>query len=146
MLTLLTALIGAVPLVADSPHVASPPAIQITLNGGGNYYPGGLVNVRVTTNDDGYLIVFRVDGDGRIRVLFPLDPERRCLSCAAARIMSCADAAIAPRSWPTIKAAAEWCTPPLRISHITSVTSPRTATGITTLSGSATAASTQKLT
>jgi hypothetical protein len=34
-----------------------------------------MVNVRVQTADDGYLIVFRVDGDGRIRVVFPLDPD-----------------------------------------------------------------------
>jgi len=54
---------------------APTPPIQITVNDGGNYQPGGLVNVRIETADDGYLLVFRVDADGRIRVLFPLDPD-----------------------------------------------------------------------
>src|SRR5262249_55192322 len=52
------------------------PPIQISLNNDGNYAPGGLVNVRVQTSDDGYLLVLRVDGDGRIRVLFPIDPDQ----------------------------------------------------------------------
>ena len=75
MLTLLAALFGG-PVVADTASlVAGAPPIQVTLNNSGSYAPGGLVNVRVETRDDGYLIVFRVDGDGRIRVLFPLDPD-----------------------------------------------------------------------
>jgi YD repeat-containing protein len=78
MLTLLATLLAA-PLVADTAAMnhaplANPP-IQLSLNSGGNYAPGGLVSVRVRTNDDGYLVVFRVDGDGQIRVLFPLDPQ-----------------------------------------------------------------------
>src|ERR1019366_2811174 len=78
MLTLLATLLVATP-VADTGSALGAatrtPAIQITLNNSGNFAPGGLVNVRVQTADDGYLIVFRVDGDGRIRVLFPLDPD-----------------------------------------------------------------------
>jgi hypothetical protein len=76
MLTLLSALLVAAPSVDTVPasHAATA-AIQITLNNGGNFAPGGMVNVRVQTADDGYLIVFRVDGDGRIRVVFPLDPD-----------------------------------------------------------------------
>ncbi|MGH7523812.1 MAG: DUF4384 domain-containing protein [Gemmatimonadales bacterium] len=54
---------------------AAAPAIQITLNDGGDFAPGGRVKVQVQTNDDGYLVVFRVDGDGQIRVIFPLDPD-----------------------------------------------------------------------
>jgi hypothetical protein len=74
MLTLLAALIAGPAGGATTRNVPPIPPIQVTLNNGGNYAPGGLVNVRVETADDGYLIVFRVDGDGRIRVLFPLDP------------------------------------------------------------------------
>jgi len=75
MLTLLAALVLG-PSGGDTARVATAvPPIQLTLNNGGNYAPGGLVNVRIETADDGYLIVFRVDGDGRIRVLFPLDPD-----------------------------------------------------------------------
>lgn len=75
MLTLLAALVGTPGLADTARLTAAAPVIQVTLNNGGSFAPGGLVNVRVETNDDGYLIVFRVDGDGRIRVLFPLDPD-----------------------------------------------------------------------
>ncbi|MES1259723.1 MAG: DUF4384 domain-containing protein [Gemmatimonadota bacterium] len=78
MFTLLATLLIAQPAADTSrsgPAAAPSPPIQITLNSGGNYQPGGLVNVRIETNDDGYLLVFRVDADGRIRVLFPLDPD-----------------------------------------------------------------------
>ena len=75
MLTLLATLVLG-PTSADTVRVVTAvPPIQLTLNSGGNYAPGALVNVRVETADDGYLIVFRVDGDGRVRVLFPLDPD-----------------------------------------------------------------------
>ena len=79
MLTLLATLLVATP-PTDSARLqataaARATAIQISLNNDGNFAPGSRVNVRVETNDDGYLIVFRVDGDGRIRVLFPLDPD-----------------------------------------------------------------------
>ncbi|HEY8062942.1 MAG TPA: DUF4384 domain-containing protein [Gemmatimonadales bacterium] len=79
MLTLLATLLVAAP-PTDSVNiratsVARAPAIQISLNNDGSFAPGGRVSVQVQTNDDGYLLVFRVDGDGRIRVLFPLDPD-----------------------------------------------------------------------
>ena len=79
MLTLLATLLVTAP-PADSAIVragatARAPAIQISLNNDGDFAPGGRVSVRVETNDDGYMVVFRVDGDGRIRVLFPLDPD-----------------------------------------------------------------------
>lgn len=51
------------------------PPIRITLNSS-EYSPGDRVTVRVQTRDDGYLIVFRVDGGGHVRVLFPLDPQQ----------------------------------------------------------------------
>ena len=79
MLTLLATLLVAAPPTDTVPLRAASatpaPAIQITLNNDGSFAPGGRVNVQVQTNDDGYLLVFRVDGDGRIRVLFPLDPD-----------------------------------------------------------------------
>lgn len=63
------------------PPVAGPTAVvpksavvRLSLNDGGDYRPGDRVDVKVTTASDGYLLVFRVDGDGYIRVLFPLDP------------------------------------------------------------------------
>jgi hypothetical protein len=79
MLTLLATLLVAAPPTDTVPlraaSAAPAPAIQITLNNDGAFAPGGRVSVQVQTNDDGYLLVFRVDGDGRVRVLFPLDPD-----------------------------------------------------------------------
>ena len=77
MIALLAALM-AVPAADSNPAgrvLDAPPAIQVSLNNDGSYTPSGLVQVRVQTTDDGYLTVFRVDGDGRIRVIFPLDPD-----------------------------------------------------------------------
>ncbi len=58
-----------------APARASGDPIRINLNGGGDYQPGDAVKAQVQVAEDGYLIVFRVDGDGFIRVLFPLDPD-----------------------------------------------------------------------
>jgi hypothetical protein len=77
MLILLATLLAAAPTrdtATTGPALRSPP-IQVSLNSGGNFAPGGRVSVRVETNDDGYLVVFRIDGDGHVRVLFPLDPD-----------------------------------------------------------------------
>jgi len=76
MFLLATILAAASPRdsVVLHPVLGAPP-IQVSLNNGGNFAPGGRVSVRVETSDDGYLIVLRVDGDGHIRVLFPLDPD-----------------------------------------------------------------------
>lgn len=59
------------PVVAE---VQANRSIRINLNGG-DYSPGDEVRVQVEPGDDGYLVVFRVDGDGRVRVLFPIDPD-----------------------------------------------------------------------
>jgi hypothetical protein len=50
------------------------PTIRITLNSEGQYLPGDRAKVQVITRDDGYLVVFRVSPEGKLRVLFPLDP------------------------------------------------------------------------
>lgn len=82
MFSLLAALLVA---PAGAPHPETEPApsmrplaaeatIRITLNGG-DFAPGGRVRVQVEPSQDGYMVVFRVDGDGRIRVLFPIDPD-----------------------------------------------------------------------
>ena len=69
---------GSLPVVA-APTVSVAPSLQaplrITLNNGGDFTPGDRVRVQVESAEDGYLIVFRVDGDGRVRVLFPIDPD-----------------------------------------------------------------------
>ena len=75
---------GAVP--ADSAILAfepaAPPAaaavfgdppVRIDLNER-VYRPGDRARVRIRTEEDGHLLVFQVDTDGNLRVLFPLDP------------------------------------------------------------------------
>jgi len=77
MFTVLATLLLAAPPVdpVRPAATATPaPAIEITLNNNGSYTTGSPVRVQIQTRDDGYLIVFRVDGDGQVRVLFPLDP------------------------------------------------------------------------
>lgn len=66
-----------VPFAAASSNgpVAESPQLRITINGDGDYRPGERVRVQVESAEDGYLVVFRVDGDGRVRVVFPLDPD-----------------------------------------------------------------------
>lgn len=70
MLTLLAALAVAAPPMPD-PGLYG---VRVSLNGG-DYNPGDPVKVEVEPGEDGYLLVLRVDGDGYLRVLFPLDPD-----------------------------------------------------------------------
>ena len=56
------------------PVQAPDPTIRITLNNEGQYLPGDRAKVQVITRDDGYLVVFRVSPEGKLRVIFPLDP------------------------------------------------------------------------
>jgi len=51
------------------------PAVRIWLNDDGRYQRGDRVKVQVKAREDGYLLVLNVDPDGRLRVLFPLDPS-----------------------------------------------------------------------
>jgi hypothetical protein len=53
--------------------VAGPP-ITLRLSNDGRYQPGEAVQVSVRPEADGYLLVLHADPDGRVRVLFPLDP------------------------------------------------------------------------
>jgi hypothetical protein len=62
------------PAVAPRTVEADDPPVRISLNSGGYYYQGDRAKVRVQVAEDGYLLVLRADADGRVRVLFPLDP------------------------------------------------------------------------
>lgn len=53
---------------------ADDPPVRISLSSNGYYYQGDRAKVRVRVAEDGYLLVLRADADGRVRVLFPLDP------------------------------------------------------------------------
>jgi hypothetical protein len=55
-------------------HPQGDPAIRIKLSED-VLMPGDRAKVRIKTTTDGYLLVLRIDGEGRVRVLYPLDPE-----------------------------------------------------------------------
>ena len=62
-------------LLAASLVATDPPApVSVTLSQNGRYLPGSGVQVTVQPGADGYLLVLNADPDGRVRVLFPLDP------------------------------------------------------------------------
>jgi hypothetical protein len=63
-------------LLAPSPSSAvQDPAVRITLNEAGRYERGDYAKVKVRVEDDGYLVVLHADPDGRVRVLYPIDPD-----------------------------------------------------------------------
>lgn len=61
-------------LPAATPH--DDPPIQLWISSDRRFFPGERAKVQVRTKDDGYLIVFHVDPEGYLRVLFPLDPDK----------------------------------------------------------------------
>lgn len=67
-LTLLTA------TAAPSLPQRDDPAIRLKLSEE-NYVRGDRAKVKVRAADDGYLLVLRADGEGRVRVLFPIQPD-----------------------------------------------------------------------
>ena len=74
---MLAALTLALLLPATRPaNVGDDPPIKVRLDEEA-YSRGDRARVRVKAAKDGYLVVFRADGDGRIRILYPLNPEDR---------------------------------------------------------------------
>ena len=67
-----------VPVSQAATTVAEPgaaPPVKLWINSGRQFREGDQAQVQVETRDDGYLIVFNYDTDGRLRVLFPIDPR-----------------------------------------------------------------------
>src|SRR5919107_3630111 len=64
--------VGPAPVTA---HQDDPP-VRLWINNDRRFLPGDRAKVEVRARDDGYLLVFHVDPDGHLRVLFPLDPDR----------------------------------------------------------------------
>jgi hypothetical protein len=63
--------------VSPQPYVeASPgdPRVQVWLSSDAEYRLGDYARVYVRAADDGYLVVLHADPQGRVRVLFPMDP------------------------------------------------------------------------
>jgi hypothetical protein len=52
------------------------PPIQLWISNDRRFLPGDRAKVQVRTDYDGYLIVLHVDPEGRLRVLFPVDPDK----------------------------------------------------------------------
>lgn len=61
--------VGAATLTRDEPPV------RLWLNGDRRFEPGDRARVQVESADDGFLLVLNYDTDGRVRVLYPLDPR-----------------------------------------------------------------------
>src|SRR2546425_12765663 len=51
------------------------PPIKVSLNQDNYFQRGDKARVKVRTAEDGYVVVLRSDAQGRVRVLFPLDPS-----------------------------------------------------------------------
>jgi uncharacterized protein DUF4384 len=75
MLALMVSLLGAAPVTPAVPAVTSDdPPIKVWLNQDSYFQRGDKAKVHVKLAEDGYLVVLRADAQGRVRVLFPLDP------------------------------------------------------------------------
>jgi hypothetical protein len=71
---LLPLLMDAATVPQAAPH--DDPPIRLWINNDRRFLPGDRAKVEVRTRDDGYLLVFHVDPEGHLRVLFPLDPDQ----------------------------------------------------------------------
>lgn len=60
--------------VAAQPAAPADPPIRVWFNSGGDYDFGDRAKVYAKAANDGYLVVLRADVDGRVKVLFPIDP------------------------------------------------------------------------
>jgi hypothetical protein len=75
MSLLLLAGYGLTAAPAASAPAAQDPPIRVWFSSDGNYAVGDRAKVYAKARKDGYLVVLRADPDGRVRVLFPLDPR-----------------------------------------------------------------------
>ncbi len=74
MILPLTLLLLATPPQSAPAPARSDPAVKVWLNSD-RIEPGDWARARVRVADDGYLLVLAADPEGRVRVLFPLDPS-----------------------------------------------------------------------
>lgn len=72
---LLPLLFSGVPAKAAAVTQDDPP-IRLWISDDRRFLPGDRAKVQVRTEYDGYLLVLHVDPEGRLRVLFPLDPDK----------------------------------------------------------------------
>src|SRR5213593_4020478 len=75
MLTLMVSLLASAPPERAAEAIRSDdPPIKISLDQDNYFQRGDRARVKVRTAEDGYVVVLRTDAEGRVRVLFPLDP------------------------------------------------------------------------
>jgi Domain of unknown function (DUF4384) len=76
LLPLLTAAAVVAPQseAAVAPAAPAAPQVQVWLNGGDEFLRGDKVRVYIKADADGYMLVLHAEPDGRIHVLFPVDP------------------------------------------------------------------------
>src|SRR2546422_2527811 len=76
VLALMVSLVTAAPTGAAATGLRSDdPPVKVWLNQDNYFVQGDRARVNVKVAEHGYLVVLRADADGRIRVLFPLDPS-----------------------------------------------------------------------
>ena len=77
MLTALVVLVSAAGVVTPpTAHSrAGDPPVHLWLNSHGDFEYGARAKVHARATQDGYLVVVHADADGRVHVLFPLDPR-----------------------------------------------------------------------
>ena len=72
---MIAALIAALAVGSGSPAaVTQDPPIRLWINEDRHFERGDRAKVQVETDQDGYVVVLHADPDGRVRVLFPVDP------------------------------------------------------------------------
>ncbi|MEP6571934.1 MAG: DUF4384 domain-containing protein [Gemmatimonadota bacterium] len=76
MIALLLPLLAAAAAPGHAPVITqTDPPIRLTVSADGRFVRGDYAKLHVRTDDDGYVIVLRATTEGRVRVLFPLDPS-----------------------------------------------------------------------
>lgn len=71
---LLALLLPLLTPVQSSADRAPDTRVTISINNDGYFEPGDRATVRVRSSEDGYLVVFRATTEGRVRIMYPLDP------------------------------------------------------------------------
>jgi uncharacterized protein DUF4384 len=74
ILALVVSLLAGAPSGAAAAMPSDDPPIRVSLNHDGYFQRGDKARVNIELAEDGYVVVLRADADGRVRVLFPLDP------------------------------------------------------------------------
>ncbi len=62
-------------LVTAAHGLAGDPPVRLWLSSHGDYAYGERAKVHARAAQDGYLVVLHADADGRVHVLFPIDPS-----------------------------------------------------------------------